>query len=690
MGVQSFKWDRLSLGVCYYPEHWPKELWESDLVRMKEAGIETIRIAEFAWSKFEAKEGIFDFSFFDEFLDLCTLHDMKVIIGTPTATPPRWLTAKYPDVLNADKWGHKYRHGGRRHYNYNSEIYRELCARLVEQLAKHYADHPQVVGWQIDNELNCEIGVFYSEADEKAFRVFLQKKYKDIETLNQAWGTAFWNQDYDDFDQISFPVGMVSDKMHNPHQQLDYFRFLSDSTIAFCKLQSDILRKYIGKKQYITTNGIFWHVDNHRMQREALDVYTYDSYPDFAFDMTSDPKHSTNLNDRYWCRKLTETRSVCPNFGIMEQQSGPNGWVSRMEAPSPKPGQMTLWVMQSIAQGADFISFFRWRTCSFGTEIYWHGILNYDNEDNRRLAEVKQIRDRVRKMEDVAGKPFLARVGVIQSYDNLYDTECDVWHERVHWYTDNEIFAAAELCHSPYDYLYLDEPDLPERLTPENYPVVFCPHAVILTQEQAEILKEYVRAGGNLILGCRTGYKQENGKCVMHQMPGYLRDAAGCTVQDFTLIGPGDETPVMTWNGNSYQMPVFNDVLAPDEDTAVLACFEELAEGKPYYAGAPALLKHAYGNGTVYTVAGCMERGLVQALLEHFGLAEGWSEYLEVPAEVGLYARGEGEDFYLFVLNYMDHSKEIRIHKPLKDVDSGETVSGSICLKPYETKVYRL
>ena len=384
--AQNYQWKELSLGTCYYPEHWDRNLWKEDLDRMLANGIHTIRIGEFAWSKVEPREGEFTFAFFDDFLEVVAQTEMKVIFGTPTATPPAWLTDKYPEVLNCRMDGVKYRHGMRRHYNYNSKVYRELSAKIVEKFGEHYAPHKNVVGWQIDNEINCEVAEFYSESDTLAFREFLKKKYGTLEELNKAWGAVFWNQEYTQWEQVYVPRTTIHNST-NPHETLDYIRFVSDSAISFCKMQSDILRKYIKPGDFITTNGMFQNLDNHAMTDEALDVYTYDSYPNFAYCLCEDPKHSKNLNDRRWSDKLTEVRSICPHFGIMEQQSGANGWNTRMEAPAPKPGQMMLWAMQSIGHGADYVSFFRWRTCTMGTEIYWHGILDYDNRDNRKLAE---------------------------------------------------------------------------------------------------------------------------------------------------------------------------------------------------------------------------------------------------------------------------------------------------------------
>ena len=164
---QNYRWKEMTMGTCYYPEHWKEELWAEDLDRMKEAGISVVRIAEFAWNKIEPEEGKFQFDFFDKFLNLCEEKKMKVIFGTPTATPPAWLTEKYPEVLNATKDGVLYRHGARRHYNYNSPVYRKLSARVVEKEAKHYGKHPAIAGWQIDNELNCETCEFYICAENR-------------------------------------------------------------------------------------------------------------------------------------------------------------------------------------------------------------------------------------------------------------------------------------------------------------------------------------------------------------------------------------------------------------------------------------------------------------------------------------------------------------------------------------------
>ncbi len=677
---QGAVWKKLNLGVCYYPEHWPESFWAGDLRRMKENGLGTIRIGEFAWSRFEPEEGQFTFEFFDRFMEYAAEADMKVIFCTPTATPPAWLTQQYPECLNGDKEGNLYRHGARRHYNYNSPRYREFSARIAEMLGRHYGPHPCVIGWQIDNELNCETNEFYSDSDHQAFRRFLQEKYGSLDRLNEAWGTDFWNQTYTDWQQVYGPRKTIHDTV-NPHQQLDYIRFVSESAVSFCHLQSRILEKYKKPGDFITTNGLFGHMDNHRMADECLDTYTYDSYPDFAFALDADPVRSVDLNDRKWSRNLTESRSVSPHFGIMEQQSGANGWNNRMEAPAPKPGQMMLWTMQSIAHGADYVSYFRWRTCRIGTEIYWHGLLDYDSRDNRRIEELRRIRDRVSRMEDVAGADYVSSFGLIKSYSNQWDADADIWHRRVDAFSEREIFCGAQLSHIPYDVLYLNVERHEKAMTPERYPLLIYPHGTIVTDHEKQVLEDYVRAGGILCIGCRTGYKNEYGHCVTEPMPGLLRELAGGTVRDFTWVRPEEKTS-MEWQGRTFDMPVFNDVLEA-EGGRELAAFSG-----SYYGGKPALLEHILGRGKVLYLGGVFTRQLTEAVLRYAGVVSPYSSLVQAPEDCELALRRKNGKTWLFVLNYMSGSRTVTLKRPMADADSGQTVSGEVVLEAYGTRVY--
>lgn len=679
---QNYRWKEMTMGTCYYPEHWKEDLWPEDLDRMLDAGITVIRIAEFAWNKMEPEEGRFTFEFFDRFLDLCEQKGMKVIFGTPTATPPAWLTTKYPEVLNATKDGVLYRHGARRHYNYNSVVYRKLSARIVEKEAEHYGKHPAIIGWQIDNELNCETSEFYSEADSAAFRVFLKEKYETLDKLNEAWGTVFWNQTYTDWKEIYVPRTTLNMGI-NPHQHLDYFRFLSDSTLRFCGMQAEIIRKYKKTGDYITTNGMFWNVDNHRMEKECLDVYTYDSYPSFAFGLDRDPKTADDLNDRKWTMHLNEVRSICPHFGIMEQQSGANGWTTRMEGPAPRPGQLTLWAMQSVAQGADYISFFRWRTCTIGTEIYWHGILDYDNRDNRKLSEVKDFYKKFKSIDAVCGAKNVAAFALIKDYDNEWDTEVDVWHRRVSEKSEKEIFIASELYHTPYDIVYLQEDSELSDLA--KYPAAIYPHPTIIDEKRAQLLKEYVKQGGTLVIGCRSGYKDMNGRCVMLSQPGLLREITGSDVRDFTFESPAEDTVWAFCGEEKIEMPLFNDILKPLDKTKTVAVY-----GNSYYAGEPAVTEKEIGSGRAIHFGSTFSRENLNWLFGYLGIKEPFSDVIDAPESLEVVMREKEGKKYLFTLNFQAGEVEFTLRKKTRLMYTGEEAEGAQSLSAYGTAVYEI
>lgn len=681
--IKSMKLNEPTLGVCYYPEHWPENLWVSDLERMIDYDIKVIRIAEFAWNKFEPQEGVFTFHFFDKFLELAHQKDIKVIFCTPTATPPAWLTHKYPEVLNSRVDGTLYRHGMRRHYTYNSTIYQEFTARIVTEIASHYGSHPAIIGWQIDNELNCETDVFYSDADHDAFRKYLKEKFITLEKLNESMGTAFWNQTYTSWDEIYLTRPTVNNS-NNPHLSLEEKRFFSQSTINFCKLQSDIINKYKTENQFITTNGIFGHLDSHEMTHSALDFITFDSYPNFAYDTWTEPKKPGNLNDRRTSWSLTRARSISPNFGIMEQQTGAGGWDSRMKQPAPKPGQMRLWTFQSLAHGADFISYFRWRTCWIGTEIYWHGLNDYSNQPNRRLKELSMIKDDFKKLTEIAGAEYVSKIALVKDYDNLWDGEQDKWHGPLDDFSDNGWFTATQLTHTPMDFLYLQDNNVTKTTLADlvKYKLLIYPHATILTKETASLLNAYVEQGGTLIMGARTGYKDQYGRCPMHQMPGFASEICGVNVTDYTHLSPGDDEELALWDGEEMDAPIFNDILEAKEGAKVLATFKG-----NYYDGKAALVSNNVGKGTAYYYGAGFSATAAEMFLRKLSFASPYKDIIELPKEAELAIRSKNNQDYIFILNYMPHSIEINIKSPMINLLSGNKVMGKIAIEKYGVMV---
>lgn len=675
---KSIRMDELGLGVCYYPEHWPESLWEDDFRRMREMNIKVIRMAEFAWAIFEPEEGRFDFSFFHRVMDLAHRYGLKVILGTPTATPPAWLTHKYPEVLNANLEGVLYRHGMRRHYNYSSPKYRELSERIVRNMVEAYKDHPAVIGWQIDNELNCETNVFYAEADHAAFREWLKNRYGSLDNLNQAWGTVFWSQTYTDWEQVHLTRPTVSHSP-NPHLALDEKRFISANTISFAKLQADIIRQ-LAPHHWVTTNGTFGHLDSHELTDELLDFFSYDSYPQFS---TIFPGEDENpLKDRAWSMNLSNVRSISPNFCVMEQQSGPGGWVNRIGMASPRPGQIRLWSYQSVLHGSDLLVYFRWRTATVGTEIYWHGINDYHNQPNRRLQEVAQVGEEFAKIGTaIAGTSYRADVAILQDYDNIWDGELDQWHGPLQRQSMRSWYKQLQYRHIPADLVTLRPATALEDLT--RYKVIVYPHPAIMTDETAERLTEYVKQGGKLFFGARTGYKNPSGHCYMRPFPGPVAELCGITVEDFTLIKGTVPPSELRWlcSGLASEAKAagFNEILHI-ENPEVEIVAEYASE---YYAGKPALTRRAVGKGEVWYYGAAYSEPVVDALMDELGLQSPAADLLDAPAEVELGIRFSGAADYLFLLNYSDKPAVIRLKKAVKDLLSGALLEEEVEMPQY-------
>ncbi|WP_231731208.1 MULTISPECIES: beta-galactosidase [Sphingomonas] len=382
----------MRLGCCYYPEHWPEDIWADDARRMAEMGLSRVRIGEFAWSRIEPEPGRYDWGWLDRAVD--TLHGagLGIILGTPTATPPKWLVDAMPDMLAVDACGQARRFGSRRHYCFSHAGYRTECARIVTALAERYGAHPSIVAWQTDNEYGChDTVVSYSAAAADGFRRWLAARYGDVATLNAAWGNVFWSQEYRAFGEIDPPHLTVTEP--NPAHVLDYRRFASDEVVAFNRLQVDIIRAHSpGRDVVHNYMGFFTAFDHHEVSRD-LDVATWDSYP-------------IGFLEQFWFSrddKLRYARQGHPDIAgfhhdlyrgcgngrwwVMEQQPGPVNWAAHN--PAPLPGMVRLWTLEAAAHGAELVSYFRWRQAPFGQEMHHAGLLRPDSVDDAGAHEAR-------------------------------------------------------------------------------------------------------------------------------------------------------------------------------------------------------------------------------------------------------------------------------------------------------------
>ena len=409
---QKFQWNEMTMGVCYYPEHWEKSLWRDDLKRMKETGISVVRIAEFSWNKVEPEEGVFTFAFFDEFLDLCRDEGMKVIFCTPSATPPAWISETYPEILNAREDGVLYRHGGRHQYNYNSKKYQELVRRVVEKEAEHYGKHPAIIGWQIDNELNCETCEFHSESDSAAFRVFLKEKYGTLDKLNDAWWTGFWGNLYTEWEQIESPSVIGEGVLHG--LVLDWKRFTSEQLLNFCKEEIRIVKQHSELPVTVNMMGAFKPLNYFKWAKE-VDFVSWDNYP--SWHMRADVIQEGVLTAFY--HTLTRSFKKAP-FLMME--SAPSAVQWKPENTLKKPGMHELSSLQAVAYGSDSVQYFQWRKGRGGCEKYHGAVLDHKNGENTRVfRDVTKLGARLEQISDkVKGSCNQPKVAIVFDWENWW------------------------------------------------------------------------------------------------------------------------------------------------------------------------------------------------------------------------------------------------------------------------------
>lgn len=382
------------LGVCYYPEHWPEGQWADDARAMAKLGLTYVRIGEFAWSRIEPKPNQFEWAWLDRAVDVLGQAGLKVMLGTPSATPPRWMLHKHPDMLAYDENGQPRKFGSRRHYCFSHEGYAQDCVRIAQKLGERYGDNPHIYGWQIDNEYGCHDTILsYSPAAQDAFRIWLSEKYSSIDALNLAWGNVFWSMEYAEFSDIDLPNLTVTEP--NPAHVMDFRRFSSAQTVRFNKLQVDVLRGYTQTPLIHNYMGRITEFDHFEVGAD-LDIATWDSYPlgfledrsdqgdvfKHKYQRQGDPDFQAFHHDLY--RAVGKGR-----WGVMEQQPGPVNWAPFN--PAPLPNMVRLWTWEAFAHGAEFVNYFRWKQAPFGQEQMHAALLRPDGKAAAVWPEVAQI-----------------------------------------------------------------------------------------------------------------------------------------------------------------------------------------------------------------------------------------------------------------------------------------------------------
>jgi beta-galactosidase len=657
-------------GVDYYPEQWPEERWSIDAQLMKEACFNVARLAEFAWSKMEPSEGNYDFDWLDRAIDILHAHGMQIVLGTPTASAPPWLMKKNPELFRVREDGQRVTFGNRREYCPNHPLYQEHTRRIVTKMAEHYAHHPAVIGWQIDNEFGERC---YCPVCTTQFQTWLRGRYEALDDLNQKWGTAFWSHSYNEWTEI--PVPLTTGGSPNPGLALDFYRFCSDSYVSYQQMQIDILRAMC-PKHFITHNLMGFGYDklNYFDLARNLDFVSWDNYPRMQWTM------ERGVDPSAMALNLDTMRGLkAKNIWIMEQQAGQGGW--EILSVAPRPGELRLWAYQSIAHGAEAIVFFRWRTARFGTEQYWHGLLDHDATPSRRYEEIKQMGAETKEIgETIHGAQVQSQVAMIHSYDSRFAFQIQANNPGFHYPEHfHRVYRAFHQQHASID-IVAPTSDL------SSYKLVIAPALHLVTDEIANRLKSYVKAGGTLLVTQRTGVKDEFNTVVNQRLPGYLVELCGVEVEEYDSLSSQMQNEIEFTFPERADHPcatvgVLCEILKPRTAT-VLGHYR-----KDYYTDQPAITLNQFGAGRVVYVGAVGDSQLYDVLAKWLLGTIGGGQTFALPPGVELAERQQGDKKLHFILNHTDSPQALYLENHFTNLLSKQQLHGNVQLDPFDVLI---
>jgi beta-galactosidase len=641
----------LVFGDAWYPEQWPESRWEKDLELMQNAGINMVRVGEFAWSRMEPQEGQFDFEWLDRAIALASKHGIKVVLGTPTAAPPAWLTQKYPDTLATWEDGRRATHGNREQYCFTSERYYQFARRIAEVMAKRYGHNPNVIGWQIDNEYGP---VSYDEGTRKAFQQFLKARYKTLDALNQHWSTYYWSQSYDNWEEIPFGPG-------NPGLMLEWKRFVSETFKNYQHNQVEVIRANADPRQFITHNFMGFN-DNfdHYVLSEELDFASWDNYVGQGHP---DPLWLGEVHDltRGFKRK---------NFWVMETQPGSVNWARTNNTLNK--GEIRQMAWNDVGHGADAVSYWQWRSALGGQEQYHGTLVGADGNPRPIYEEVAQIGKEFAKVGSVIeGTTPTPQTAILFDYDSRWAIQFQR-HSK-----DFDPVGYLSTFYRPLREITQDVDIVNPSAPLDHYRLVVAPALNVLPEATAQHLLEYVNNGGHLVLGARTGMKDEYNALLPSRQPGTaLSKLLGGDVVDFYAL---DQPVSLSGKFGTGEARIWAEMLettAPD--TEVLMNY---GKSNGWLDGKPAVISRRVGKGRITYVGGQFDEGIMSGLSKWMVEDSGVTPALgPVPKGVEVSRRaGNGKEVFILI-NSTASDQTISLPRPMRELLKGSAAVTSLTL----------
>ena len=649
-------------GGDYNPEQWPEAVWQEDVRLMREAGVNLVSVAIFAWSKLEPEEGRYDFAWLDRLLDLLHKNDIGVCLATATAAPPPWLALKYPQSLPVTKDGVRLGVGSRQQYSPSSPDYQRLAAKLVRVIAERYGSHPALKLWHINNEYGCHVYESFDEDSAAAFRTWLKDRYGTVERLNEAWGTSFWSQTYYAWEEVSPPAAAPT--LLNPTQQLDWRRFCSDALLALCQMERKILRD-VTPDVPATSNFIGVHkpLDEWRWAEE-LDMVSNDAYPDPG-------SAEAGIYAAFQSDMMRSLKGGTP-WILMEQAPSQVQWRGRNSLKAP--GVMRLWSLQAVARGARGVMFFQWRQSKAGAEKFHSGMVPHGGTDTRTWHEVRDLGQELGGLGEVLESRVQAEVAIVFDWETWWALELDA--------RPSEDVRYLEQIYSFYRALWQQNVTI-DFVKPDadlsGYKLVVVPNLYLVWDEAAANLEHYTQKGGTLVMSFFSGIVDENDQIRLGGYPAPFRKLLGLKVEEF------DALPVGVTNAVKAEQAFSADLWA---DVITLEGAEALATfGSGFYAGRPAVTEYAFGEGSSFYLGTRLDAAgtawVLEKVCQQAGVtAESFPEGVEAVRRTS-----EGAD-YLVLLNHTANEVQVELSQAATDLSGGEAAK-QVSLPPYGVRFLR-
>jgi beta-galactosidase len=641
----------LVLGTAWYPEQWPEARWEQDLALMQAAGINMVRVSEFAWSTMEPQEGQFNFAWLDRAVALAGKHGIKTVLGTPSAAPPAWLTQKYPETLAVWDNGRTATHGNRGQYRFTSQKYLQLSRRMAEEMAKHFGHNPNVIGWQIDNEYGS---VSYDEETRKDFQQFLKARYKTLESLNQHWSTAYWSQAYDNWEEIPLGAG-------NPGLNLEWKRFVSETFKNYQHNQIAVIRANADPRQFITHNFMGFNGNfDHYVLSEELDFASWDHYV------------AQGRPDALWNGQVHDlTRGFKrKNFWIMETQPGFVNWSAVNRALDKGEVRQMAW--SDVGHGADAVSFWQWRSALGGQEQYHGSIVGPDGNPRPIYEEVAQLGKEFAKAgEALRATTPTPETAILFDYNSRWAIEFQR-HSK-----DFDPVGYLHTFYRPLRQLTQDVDIVNPSAPLSQYKLVVAPALNVMPEATAQHLADYVNNGGHLVIGTRTGMKDEYNALLPSRQPGTtLNKLLGGDVVEFYALE--NNVPVDGQFGKG-EAKVWAELLeTTSPDTEVLLKY---GKSNGWLDGKPAVISRKVGKGRITYVGAQLSEDVMGKLAQWMVDDSGVKPALgTVPEGVEISRRvGNGKEVFI-VVNSTSVPQTISLPAPMRELLKETAAATSLTL----------